>query len=111
VITADVYLLVLNDMEPLDLASLEIVVITHGSDQLWNNREQRFQDVSEPSFWPFAQGEILVLTDYGREPLGAGRKPGKWDVHAQTCGTFAEALALSEQVKAAPAKFTSARAR
>lgn len=33
----------------------------------------------------FEIGEIMVLSDYGREISGKGRKPGKWNV---TCEEF-----------------------
>lgn len=79
----------------------EIVVITKGS---------RYSIHSEgksetPVFWPFEQGEIVLLTASGREPFGDGRKPSKWDVEATTCSTINEARQLSMHVKATPAMF------
>lgn len=106
-LTAEQVLLVLNDMEPVNLDGLEIVVITHGASQRWNTPAQKFEDVETPNFWPFEQGEILLLDQYGREPFGQGRKPGKWDVRDQTCDTFEAAQELSAAVKAAPPKFCS----
>jgi len=105
-ITAEQVLLVLNDMESFPLGRLEIVVVTHGASQRWNTPAQRMEDVETPNFWPFEQGEIVLLdgaTD--REPFGQGRKPGKWDVHVETCETFDAAVELSAKVKAAPPKF------
>lgn len=105
-ITAEEILLVLNDLVPVHIA--EIVVVTHGSAERFDIPQQRMVPVDTPHFWPFAQGEILLLGPSGREPLGEGRKPGKWDVIVQPCSSFAEARAMSERVKAEPAQFTQA---
>lgn len=105
-ITAEQALTILNDGEPVDLSALDIVVITHGASQRWDVAKQRMVDVDEPNFWPFQKGEILLLAESGREPFGEQRKPGKWDVVETTCAGYDEAIALSEAVKAAPAKFT-----
>lgn len=52
------------------------------------------------SLWPFEKGELLVLNDYGREPLGEGRKPGKWAVDTAEFSSLEEALACRAAVLA-----------
>ena len=85
------------------LGGLTYVVITEGSRYGWSNRDQRFYLTSEPSFWPFRQGEILLTFGGGREPFGHGRKPSKWNVGEKEFTTYDEAKAFSDVVKAAPA--------
>lgn len=79
----------------------EIVVITKGS--CYSAHTEARSDT--PVFWPFEQGEIVLLDASGREPFGAGRKPSKWDVEAATCPTLALARGLSRIAKAADPLF------
>jgi hypothetical protein len=104
-VTADEVLIILNDLEPVDLSTLTIVVITAGAREHFDVARQRMETVAEPNFWPFRQGEILVLADSGREPFGEGRKPAKWSVTCEEFETLAAALARRAEVLAAPAKF------
>ncbi|RSN12842.1 hypothetical protein DMB42_11735 [Nonomuraea sp. WAC 01424] len=85
-LTADRVLHVLNG-GPVDLADLELCVITEIGDGRWT------QGV-------FILGEVLVVNRDGREPFGGQRKPGKWDVEATYTKDWAEAWALSAQVRA-----------
>ena len=47
----------------------------------------------------FTLAEILILDDeYGRELVGKGRKPSKWDVSIETFQVLEEAIACAEEV-------------
>lgn len=87
-----------KDDEETVLAGLIFVVISQGSRYGWSNRDQRFYLTQEPSFWPFAQGEILLTFGGGREPFGKGRKPSKWNVAEKEFATYDEAKAFSDTV-------------
>jgi hypothetical protein len=53
------------------------------------------------SFWPFEKGEIIVNHgDGSREPFDEGRKPDKWDVHAESFETLSEAQECQRKVLA-----------
>ena len=86
--TAEQILTVLHDGKPVDFTTLEFCVITgiHRSSQ-------------RDTYWPFAQGEMIVVSESGREPFGEGRKPGKWDVIEHTTTDYEQARALSELAK------------
>jgi hypothetical protein len=91
--------------EEHQLDALVFEVVTEGSWARWSNERQRFEQMSEPDFWPFSQGGILVImAGSTREPFGPGRKTSKWFVATEVFQTYAEALARSEEVKAAPPK-------
>lgn len=96
--TADEILLVLCGLEPINYSDLEFAVITEPAARRWSNELQTFID--EESWWPFLPYEVLVVRrDSGREPFGAGRKPGKWDVTCKYFDTFAEAMQCLNEVK------------
>lgn len=87
------------------LGDLLFEVVTKGSWARWSNARQRFEQADTPDFWPFTQGGILVIiAGSTREPFGMGRKTSKWFVATEVFQTYAEALARSEEVKAAPPK-------
>lgn len=86
---AEEVLTVLNDLEPVDMTGWVFCVIADAPDG------------RDGGYWPFEKGEIVVLDgDYGREPLGQGRKPAKWDVAEVNFTTLAEAMACRERVLA-----------
>lgn len=88
------------------LDGLEFEVITKGGRYGWSNQDQRMYLTTEPDFWPFEKGEILIAFGAGsREPFGKGRKSSKWNVDSEGFATYEEALARSEAVKAAPAEY------
>lgn len=79
-------LLTLNDLEEVDFSSLEFCVITG-----------RYGEPDQS--WAFEVGEILVIDkEYGREILGAGRKPSKWAVNTEEFSSFAEAVKRRNEV-------------
>lgn len=96
------------DDDDLDPDGLEFAVITGGRTVAPGNANgpQRGQLVTlkKPTFWPFEQGELIVLPREGyREPFGAGRSTAKYDVSEERFGSDYEAAKRrSEQVKAAP---------
>jgi hypothetical protein len=99
--TPEQILTVLNDGEPVDYAALEWCVITGGYAQdidRYGNLVER----DTVKYWPFEQGELLLLNENGREPFGEGRKPGKWSVTAFDTRDYEQALALSQLIKANP---------
>lgn len=99
--TSDELLFVLNELEPVDLADLTFCVITRGSHHRWDNFAQTLVHTPEETFWPFDRAEVLVISKTtGREPLGGGRKPGKWGVSFELFGTLADAQARREAVLA-----------
>lgn len=98
--TAEQILTALNDGEPVDYTTLEWCVITGGFAQ--DIVGGRVVETAEVRYWPFEQGELLILNDYGREPFGEGRKPGKWSVAEFSTRDYEQALALSQLVKANP---------
>lgn len=100
--TPDEVLLVLNAMEPLDISQWEFAVVTEGAMEVAGQGRLAGQLVrlSEPNFYPFRQGEILVLAEDGREPLGEARKPGKWDVRVEYFDNLDAAKACREAVLA-----------
>ena len=93
--------------DDLDPDNLGFAVITSGYTETAGQGRMAGQIVkfSEPSFWPFEKGEVIVLPDiYGREPFG-GRKPSKWDVGCEWFGRDYEAAERrSDEVRAAPAR-------
>ncbi len=99
--TAEQILTALNDGEPVDYSTLEWCVITGGFAEGTDGRGNLVQ-LSEVKYWPFEQGELLVLNDYGREPFGDGRKPGKWSVTTFETRDYEQAVALSRLIKANP---------
>lgn len=98
--TAEQILTVLNDGEPVDYSTLEWCVITGGYAETISGG--RIVETTEVKYWPFEQGELLILNDYGREPFGEGRKPGKWNVIEFCTRDHEQALALSKLIKAHP---------
>jgi hypothetical protein len=85
----------------LDMLVFE--VITEGSWVGWSNEGQVWIRHKEPEFWPFKQGEILIISgDSGREIFGAGRKSSKWWVGSETFGTLAQAQELADRVLSGP---------
>jgi len=46
----------------------------------------------------FHLGEILILDGNGREVVGLGRKPSKWDVGYQTFAALDEAIVRAQEV-------------
>lgn len=100
-ITAYEVLIVLNGLEPVDLNRLEFGVITEGTvTAVGTGRAAgRTVTLTEPSYFPFERGEVLVLDkESGREPFGEGRKPGKWAVTCECFAAFAEAMARRNAV-------------
>lgn len=92
--------------ENMSLDSLEFEVITHGARWAWSNGKQRMYLTTEPCFWPFQKGEILLAWGVGnREPFGPGRKSSKWNVESRGFATYDEAKAFSDVIKAAPAEY------
>lgn len=107
--TPDELLFVLNELEPIDLSNLTFCVITRGSHHRWDNLAQTLVHTPEETFWPFDRAEILVISKTtGREPLGGGRKPGKWGVTFELFDTLADAQARREAVLAVPAGIQAA---
>lgn len=100
--TAEQILTALNDGEPVDYSTLEWCVITGGF--ATNIVGGRVVETDTVKYWPFAQGELLILNNYGREPFGEGRKPGKWSVTEFCTGDYEQALALSQLCKANPSE-------
>jgi len=97
--TAEQILTVLNDGEPVDYGALEWCVITGGYAQDVDGRGNVVER-DTVKYWPFEQGELLILNENGREPFGEGRKPGKWSVIEFTTRDYRQALALSQLIKA-----------
>ena len=97
------------DDEGLDSDGLEFAVITGGRTVVPGNangpQAGQLVTLSEPTFWPFEQGELIVLpVEGGREPFGHGRSVYKYDVSEERFGRDYEAAKRrSEEVKAAPA--------
>lgn len=94
--------------DELDPDHLGFAVITAGYTRTAGQGRMAGQIVNlpEPAFWPFEQGEIIVLEgdQYGREPFGEGRKPAKWDIGCEWFGhDYHAAKRRSDEVKAAPA--------
>lgn len=88
------------------LSGLEFEVITKGARYGWSNRDQRMYLTSEPDFWPFEKGEILLAWGVGsREPFGKGRKSSKWNVDSKGFETYDEAKAYSDVIKSKPAEY------
>lgn len=100
--TAEQILTVLNDGEPVDYGALEWCVITGGFATDYSGG--RVVETDAVKYWPFEQGELLILNDYGREPFGEARKPGKWSVTEFSTRDYEQALALSNLVKANPSE-------
>jgi hypothetical protein len=46
----------------------------------------------------FEVGEILFLDSNGREVIGAGRKPDKWDIGVQHVDSLEDAIKLSNEL-------------
>jgi hypothetical protein len=46
----------------------------------------------------FEVGELLVLGESGREVLGAGRKPDKWDVDYEEFNAIEDAVRLAKDI-------------
>ena len=94
--------------DELDPHGLGFAVITSGYTETAGQGRMAGQIVklSEPQFWPFKQGEILVLPSvFDREPFGEGRKPAKYDVGCEWFGhDYDAAKHRSDEVKAAPAR-------
>lgn len=95
--------------EDLDPDLLGFAVITSGYTETAGSGRMAGQIVKlgTPSFWPFEQGEIVVLygSAFDREPFGEGRKPSKWDVGCEWFGhDWAAANRRSAEVLAAPAR-------
>jgi hypothetical protein len=93
------------DDDELDPDRLGFAVITAGYTETAGQGRMAGKEVklSEPSFWPFEQGELLVLngSEFDREPFGEGRKPAKWDVGCEWFGhDYEAAKRRSDEVKA-----------
>jgi hypothetical protein len=94
----------------LDPDGLEFAVITGGRTVVPGNpngpQAGQLVTLDKPTFWPFEQGEILVLPKDGyREPFGHGRSTAKYDVSDERFGhDYAAASRRSAEVKAAPAR-------
>lgn len=102
--TAEQILTVLNDGEPVDYSTLEWSVITGGyAEAVGAGRMAgKLVQLPEVNYYPFEQGEILIVGPSGREAFGEGRKPGKWSVTEFTTRDYKQALALSQLCKANP---------
>lgn len=92
--------------DALDPDELGFAVITAGYTETAGQGQMAGQIIKlpEPSFWPFSQGEILILhgSQYGREPFGEGRKPAKWSVDCEWFGhDYEAAKRRSDEVRAA----------
>jgi hypothetical protein len=80
---------------------VEWCVITGGYAETSDGRGNRVE-LAEVKYWPFEQGEMLLLGASGREAFGEGRKPGKWSVTEFSTRDHDQALALSQLIKANP---------
>lgn len=99
--TAEDVLFVLNHGEALDLGQYEFAVATAPSDMRFDYGRQRMVD--EPSWFPFAQGEILIVNREGREPFGEGRHCRKWGVEFEYFTNLADAVSCRRRVLATAA--------
>lgn len=96
--TAEQVLYIANGCETLDLNQIVFCVITAGSRHHIHGGQIRTAD--EPNYWPFQRGELLALAEpWGREPVGEGRKPAKWDVATYETRDFTAANALSQLIR------------
>lgn len=98
--TATQILCALNNCEVVDLEALDFCVITGG--YMHDIHLNPLPAGSEPNYWPFERGEVLVLNEWGREPFGEGRKPSKWSVTTFETKDFDAATALSGLIKLDP---------
>ena len=47
----------------------------------------------------FCLGEIIIVDSFGREIIGAGRKPSKWHVEYKEFTSIKEAVKLANKIK------------
>lgn len=93
---ADVVSVLMQD-HPIDLSSLEFAVATVIAPESFDGRAQKM--VPKPSWYPFAEGEIVLVDDSGREPFGEQRHVRKWGVTFEYAKTLPGARLIRDRVK------------
>lgn len=81
---------VLNGLEPVDYSELRVAVACKPADMHFDYKKQAM--VEGESWFPFTQGEIVLINSEGREPFGECRHTGKWGIQFEDFQTLREAM-------------------
>lgn len=87
---------VLNGLEQPDWGDLEYAVAVAPADQTFDYQKRAMVD--KRSWFPFSQGEILIVKSDGREPFGERRHVRKWGVQFEYTKDLHEAQTIRLRV-------------